>query len=397
MSCFDLQIAKETKEMAMERDEKERQSMSSTKVNHHSKRLVEQTRDQHVARIFSALDGDAAGYIRRKKGKMLINLGDQELNGIMANLLMKHFRSSIQNLTFDVFKRLCLEEFKTPLKDGMSAWNRMSRTQQKVFSLSEAQDSNGFEISFDASEDEVEKAALQELNDTSEVSRAQAVRHGSAKSKRQGKNKHGPDVYARLCAKNTEKEQLLEEMRREKLQAELEECFFYPQTNQSSMGVTPNRRRPSDVYERLLEREKQKEAFLEEARRRKAEESLQECTFKPNLSKPRSHAQGNSPTSSYPISNRPDRSVFSSSTIDLGSSFTADTFPATLMSPAVLSGLTASPLAVASPVKFSYCDINRDIKSTAQEDETDFAATYTQPSHYIIGGGRRPSSNQAST
>lgn len=351
--------------------------MSNTKASNNSKRILEQTRDQQLAHMFSDLGGDTSGYIRRNKGRLLVNIGCPIISRIVAKVLCKHFRSSVQKLTYEVFKRLCVEAFKTPLTDGFSAWYRLCKLHQTELTLSDAQASCGVEISFDASEDET---GIREVESTvSESSMAAMAPPGSVKKNReQKKREDGPSVYSRLCEKNTEKEKLLEEMRRQQLQAEIEECYFYPQTSRKNKA-SPPRRRPSNFYDRLLEKEKQKEGFLEEARRKKAAHAMQECTFRPILNRTRSPASNRS--SAYPSSSRLDGSDYLSSTLDLGSSFVADPVPLSLYSPATTA--VSSPLAVELPVRFS----NRDLQFSGREQEK--ASASEQPNQFVIGGGRR--------
>jgi hypothetical protein len=311
--------------------------MTNIKVNSKSKKIMEKTRDQQLARIFSILDGDTTGYIRRKRGKMLVNLGDPFLNNIIAGVVLKHFKSSVQKLNFEVFKGLCEEEFRIPLGDGMTGWNRISKFQQGELTFGEAHESCGVEISFDASvsEDERERAVMR-----SDESRAQQE---SLKVKEREK-KNGTEAQTlgfvqRLYEKNSAKEEKLEKKRRLKVQAELEECSFHPQTTKITDSAS---RRGSTIYERLLEKEKEKEAFLAEERRKKAVEAMKGCTFRPNLPSARYH-------SISPI--KANRSTFSSSSLDIANSFIQD--PMFLSSP-----LSVSKGALEASVLYSYLDLN---------------------------------------
>jgi len=349
-----------TKALVEEQYQNQLSIMSSTKANQSSQKLVDDARDQQLASIFSALDGDAAGYIRRKKGKLHVNLGDPVINCVIAKVLLKYFKSSVQNLTLDIFKRICTEEFKTPLSDGHFAWHRLAKLQRCGMRLSDVQEACGVEISFDGSEDE--ESVLQ-------VAPAPAARQNLSDSKRTVKAKDAGSLYARLCEKNTEKLQVLEEMRRQQLQAEIEECFFYPQTNRVLVG-SPPRTRPSNFYERQMEKQKQKEMYLEEERRRKEVMSLEGCTFKPDLSKSRSGGC----LSTYPVSSRQDLS-----TIDLGSSFAADTIHPSLSSSAVLAS-------VSSPQLFSRREL-----STASEGGENSSSESAR--RFTIVGGQRSSSS----
>ena len=123
------------------------------------------------------------------------------------------------------------------------------------------------------------------------------------------------------------------------MQAELEECSFHPQTTKITDSAS---RRGSTIYERLLEKEKEKEAFLAEERRKKAVEAMKGCTFRPNLPSARYH-------SISPI--KANRSTFSSSSLDIANSFIQD--PMFLSSP-----LSVSKGALEASVLYSYLDLN---------------------------------------
>jgi len=334
--------------------------MSSTKTNHSSQKLLDDARDQQLASVFSALNGDTMGYIRRKKGKLNVNLGDPVFNCVIAKVLLKHFKSSVQQLTFDIFKRLCIEEFKTPLSDGRFAWHRLAKLQRRGMRLSDVKDSCGVEISFDGSEDE--ESILQLA--------PPAARTNSETPKRNAKTKDGWSVHERLCERNTEKLQVLEEMRRHQLQAEIEECCFYPQTNRVLDGL-PTRTRASNFYERQMEKQKQKEMYLQEERRRKEAMSMMGCTFKPTLSK--TAVRDVIPTN--PASSRPDLSTF-----DLGSSFAADAIQPALCSSAMLDS-------VSSPQHFS----SRELYTASEGGQH---AVSESARLFTVVGGRRSSSHQ---
>jgi len=316
--------------------------MTNIKVNSKSKKIMEKTRDQQLARIFSILDGDTTGYIRRKRGKMLVSLGDPFLNNIIAGVVLKHFKSSVQKLNFEVFKGLCEEEFRIPLGDGMTGWNRISKVQQGELTVGEAQESCGVEISFDASEDERERAVMQAQRRSDESRAQQESLKVKGREKKNGTEAQTLGFVQRLYEKNSAKEEKLEKKRRLKVQAELEECSFHPQTTKITDSAS---RRSSTIYERLLEKEKEKEAFLAEERRKKAVEAMKGCTFRPfrpNLPSARYH-------SISPI--KANRSTFSSSSLDIAHSFIQD--PMFLSSP-----LSVSKGALEASVLYSYLDLN---------------------------------------
>ena len=328
-----FQISKETKALIAEEHERELYDMSQTKIIDKSQRILCKTREQHLAHIFSELGGDEVGFIRRKTGHLHVNVGDPLINSAVARILLKHFKSSVQKVTFDVFKRICEEGFKVPLKDGLSAWHRLGLMHQRhmSLSLSDLHQIHGVNISFEASGDEEDRAVESTLrNKTSEASVATAIGQGFVKPKTHLKGDQKPDVFTRLSQKNAQKEQFLEAIRQEKIQAEIGQYTFYPQTNRS-----PIVRQSVNFYERLLEKEKQKQLSLEEARRQKQAEAMRECTFQPNVGKSLLSYQKNSPT--YPIALRADKSDSLSTIMDLGSSFVADPF-------------FSSPLQVGSPV-----------------------------------------------
>lgn len=313
--------------------------MTNIKVNSKSKKIMEKTRDQQLARIFSILDGDTTGYIRRKRGNMLVNLGDPFLNNIIAGVVLKHFKSSVQKLNFEVFKGLCEEEFRIPLGDGMTGWNRISKVHQGEETLGEAHESCGVEISFDASEDERERAVMQAQRRSDESRAQQESLKMKGREKKNGTEAQTLGFVQRLYEKNSAKEEKLEKKRRLKVQAELEECSFHPQTTKITDSAS---RRGSTIYERLLEKEKEKEAFLAEERRKKAVEAMKGCTFRPNLPSARYH-------SISPI--KANRSTFSSSSLDIANSFIQD--PMFLSSP-----LSVSKGALEASVLYSYLDLN---------------------------------------
>lgn len=159
-------------------------------------------------------------------------------------------------------------------------------------------------------------------------------------------------------------------MRRQQLQAEIEDCFFYPQTNRVLVG-SPPRTRPSNFYERQMEKQKQKEIYLEEERRRKAAVSMEGCTFKPDLSKTRSGGEG--------IPSQSASSRQNLSTIDLGSSFAADTIHPSLSSSAVSAS-------VSSPQHFSH----RELSTASQVGENSLSESARR---FTIVGGQRSSSS----
>lgn len=377
-SCHLFQVVEQTRALVAEQHQKGLYDMSNTKASNNSTKILEQTRDQQLAHVFFNLGGDLSSHISRNNGRMLINLGCPIISSIIAKLLRTHFRSSVQKLTYEVFKRLCVEEFKTPLTDGFSAWYRLNKLSQTQLTLADAQASCGVEISFDVSEDERGGQEDEQTERSQSQSSMLAVATlGPATKKRHQKKKDGPSVYARLCEKNTERERLLDEMRRQQLQTEIEECFFYPQT--SRKAAPSPRRQPANFYDRLLEKEKQKERFLEEARRKKATDAMKECTFRPILNKTRSPASNKN--SVHP--SRLGVSDYLSSTLDLGCSFIADaTVSLSLFSPATFA--VSSPLAVELPAEhFSY----RDLQCAGRGEAN--AADSETLNRFMKGGGGR--------
>ena len=322
-----------------------------------------QTRNLQLERIFSALGGDSEGYIRRGNGKLRVNIGDPLINRAISRILLKHFNSSTQNLSFEVFKRLCVEAFKVPLQDGFSVWHRLIKIQQGI-ELADFRDSCGIDISVEPSFIE-EAPTLQHTFDTSVRSSAQKKK--MSKSERSPKTQGEKNVFKRLSERNLEKEQVLEAIRRRKSQEEIDECFFYPQVKGRRPGSPPRRVR-HDLYERMLKKEEQKESQLETARRAKAVASMKECTFQPNVA---SASRTTSPQSSRHSSFALQRDH---SEIPLTpANKTCDSQP---------SNPSASPLPLQSPaaVRFSF----RELQAHQEQDSS---APETQ--RFIIGGGRR--------
>ena len=345
----------------MDQHARELQSMSTSQVNDNSNRMLMNTRNLQLKRLFSTLGGDGKGHISRGKGKLRINVGDPLINGAVVRVLLKHFNSSTQKLVFEVFKRLCMHEFKTPLQDGFSLWHRLTKIQQGL-ELADFKDSYGIDISVDPSDTEDgPEPNKRPLN----MSMSGMVQRGSPESKRAWKTHHEKSVFARLCERNLEKEKMLEAIRQQKLEEEMGECCFYPRIKGSSPGSPPRRMRP-DFYERKLDQEKQKERRLEEARREKAFDSLKECTFQPKVGRSLHATPKRSPKNQVP-----------------SDSWTASPVDSRPTDP------NASPLALHSPaaVRFSY----RELQASQGDNGSPCEPALQR---FVIGGGRRAAVNQ---
>ena len=392
-------FSEETRTLLIEQQENDAEEKMQFKARKGSTKILDKSHEKYLARIFAALGGDAAGYIRRNTGHLVVNLGEPAVDDAVAKVLLKHFKSSVQKVTLGVLQNICENEFRRPHSDGLSTWHKLAKMNQGK-PRPDLQDSNqasGVEIFFEPFDDEPKgRTPVKRNNKTRDTIETEANRRGSVKSVPSSteKRKSVPDFFIRLAEKNAQKEQLLENMRQQKIAAEMASHSFRPKSSTSAKKVHA----PS-FYDRMVAQERLKQEALEIARRNREAEALKECTFRPQVSRT-NHSQTLVPSSFSNSSVRQvtlqaDTSHDLSSIVDLddlGSNFLHDPSPSpgvnAAMAPLPLPSRTtvAAPTPVDSPLRCAY-------RGTMLQSDRGTLFSPSAGSSVVIRGGRQNPNN----